>query len=76
MLNKKLGKNFKIDFLISIKFINERLKEGYVLEDFYKVIEVKVVKWKNIIMEMYIRLEILFSYKFEFYVNENIFMKS
>ena len=76
MLNKKSGKNFKIDSPISIKLINERLKEGYVLEDFYKVIEVKVAKWKNTIMEMYIRPETLFSYKFESYVNENISMKS
>lgn len=76
MLNKKSGKNFKINSPISIKLINERLKEGYVLEDFYKVIEVKVAKWKNTIMEMYIRPETLFSYKFESYVNENISMKS
>ncbi|MCC0686615.1 MULTISPECIES: conserved phage C-terminal domain-containing protein [unclassified Clostridioides] len=76
MLNKKSGKNFKINSPISIKLINERLREGYVLEDFYKVIEVKVAKWKDTIMEMYIRPETLFSYKFESYVNENISIKS
>lgn len=76
MLNKKSGKNFKINSPTSIKLINERLKEGYVLEDFYRVIEVKVAKWKNTIMEMYIRPETLFSYKFESYVNENISIKS
>lgn len=76
MLNKKSGKNFKVNSPTSRKLINERLKEGYVLEDFYRVIEVKVAKWKNTIMEMYIRPETLFSYKFESYVNENISMKS
>ncbi|MGO0904363.1 conserved phage C-terminal domain-containing protein [Clostridioides difficile] len=76
MLNKKTGKNFKINSPTSIKLINERLKEGYVLEDFYKVIEVKVAKWKDTIMEMYIRPETLFSYKFESYVNENISAKN
>lgn len=76
MLNKKTGKNFKINSPTSIKLINERLKEGYVLEDFYKVIEVKVAKWKDTIMEMYIRPETLFSYKFESYVNENISVKN
>ncbi|MBY2478948.1 conserved phage C-terminal domain-containing protein [Clostridioides difficile] len=76
MLNKKSGKNFKFNSPTSIKLINERLKEGYVLEDFYRVIEVKVAKWKNTIMEMYIRPETLFSYKFESYVNENISIKS
>ncbi|UWD48535.1 conserved phage C-terminal domain-containing protein [Clostridioides difficile] len=76
MLNKKTGKNFKINSPTSIKLINERLKEGYVLEDFYKVIEVKVAKWKDTIMEMYIRPETLFSHKFESYVNENISVKN
>ncbi|MCQ7012355.1 conserved phage C-terminal domain-containing protein, partial [Clostridioides difficile] len=41
-LNSESGKNFKADLSITKALIDKRLKEGYSLEDFYKVIEAKV----------------------------------
>lgn len=73
-LNSELGKNFKVDLSIIKVFIDKRLKEGYSLEDFYKVIEVKVRRWRYIDMEIYIELIILFGYEFELYLNEESFL--
>jgi uncharacterized phage protein (TIGR02220 family) len=54
------------------KLISARIKEGYCLEDFKKVIDVKSSQWlKNKDMEKYLRPETLFSKsKFDGYLNE------
>ncbi|NMS89592.1 hypothetical protein HGQ85_06590 [Clostridioides difficile] len=69
-LNNESGKNFKVDLGITKEIIDERLKEGYCLEDFYKVIEAKVRKWRYTSMEMYIEPAILFSSDFKSYLSE------
>ncbi|MDX5716896.1 conserved phage C-terminal domain-containing protein, partial [Clostridioides difficile] len=69
-LNSESGKNFKADLSITKALIDKRLKEGYSLEDFYKVIEAKVRRWRYTDMEIYIEPTILFGYEFESYLNE------
>ncbi|MDX5633810.1 conserved phage C-terminal domain-containing protein, partial [Clostridioides difficile] len=69
-LNSESGENFKADVSITKALIDKRLKEGYSLEDFYKVIEAKVRRWRYTDMEIYIEPTILFGYEFESYLNE------
>ena len=47
-----------------------RIKEGFTLEDFKRVIDWKVSKWIGTDMEQYLRPETLFGTKFESYLNE------
>lgn len=70
-LNKKTNKNFKYTSTNSKKHINARIKEGYVLNDFKKVIDIKTNDWLNDKkMNKYLRPETLFGSKFENYINE------
>lgn len=71
-LNKKTGKNFKANSKKTKSFINARLKEGFTVKDFKKVINIKTHEWKNDKkMEQYLRPETLFGNKFESYLNQN-----
>ncbi|MBY2477183.1 conserved phage C-terminal domain-containing protein [Clostridioides difficile] len=74
-LNNESGKNFKVDSGITKDIIDERLKEGYSLDDFYNVIEAKVKRWRYTPMEMYIEPAILFSCNFESYLSEESSLK-
>ena len=71
-LNKSTGKNYKNNSIINRKFITSRLNEGFTLDDFKRVIEVKSINWLGNKMEQFLRPETLFSNKFESYLNENI----
>jgi len=71
-LNDITGKSFKTNSKVAISNINARLKEGYVLDDFIKVISVKATKWINTKFEDYLTPNTLFGNKFESYLNENI----
>lgn len=71
-LNKSTGKNFKASSSKTRSLIDARLKEGYTLEDFYKVIDTKTLEWKGTNFEKYLRPETLFGLKFEGYLNESI----
>ena len=72
-LNQCTGKSFKVNSKIAISNINARLKEGYTLEDFKKVIEVKSIKWlEDAKMQDFLTPNTLFGNKFESYLNENI----
>ena len=44
-LNKKTNKNFRSTTKETQRFINARVKEGYSLQDFKKVIDVKTTEW-------------------------------
>lgn len=69
-LNEKTGKTFKA-VESNNKLIRARYNEGYTLEDFYRVIDYKVLQWKGNEWEKYLRPSTLFSAKnFENYVNE------
>lgn len=71
-LNECTGKSYKSNSKIAISNINARLKEGYTLDDFRKVIFVKSTKWIGSKMEDYLTPNTLFGTKFESYLNENI----
>ena len=70
-LNQKAGKNFKPSTKKTQTLIKARWNEGFRLEDFQKVIDVKASQWKgDAKMDRYLRPETLFSPKFESYLNE------
>ena len=71
-LNKKTGKNFRASTKGTQKHIKARLDEGYTVEDFYSVIDVKCSQWlEDRKMSAYLRPETLFAPgHFEAYLNE------
>ncbi|MCA0579736.1 conserved phage C-terminal domain-containing protein [Clostridioides difficile] len=70
-LNKTADKSFKSTTKKTIYLIDARLKEGFTEEEFYKVIDNKVLNWLNDDkMNAYLRPETLFGNKFESYLNE------
>ena len=71
-LNLKAKKNFKVDTASHQKFIKARLKEGYVLEDFKKVVDIMVTKWKGTDYEQYLQPQTLFGNKMDNYLNQPI----
>jgi uncharacterized phage protein (TIGR02220 family) len=72
-LNEKAGKHFEADAEITVKCINARISKGRTLEDFMRVIDVKVSQWKgDPKMDSFLRPETLFGTKMESYLNESI----
>ena len=70
-LNEKTGKNFKSGVAKNRDLIKARLKEGYSVDDFKMVIDIKVAEWLNDEdMSKFLRPETLFSNKFEGYLNQ------
>ncbi len=76
-LNTETGKHYLLTTSLTIKLIKARLKEGYSLDDFKKVIDVKIEEWKGRFtkdgknMEDWLRPQTLFGNKFESYLNQN-----
>lgn len=68
-LNQVTGKNFQF-VEKSLNLIKARLKDGFELDDFKKVIDIKFNEWSNIDMAKYIRPETLFGNKFDGYLNQ------
>jgi uncharacterized phage protein (TIGR02220 family) len=71
-LNECTGKFYKVTSKIAISNINARLKDGYKLEDFKKVIYVKSTKWLGTKMDDYLTPNTLFGNKMESYLNETL----
>ena len=71
-LNATAGKNFKPNLRLAQTKIDERLKEGYLPEDFKKVIDIKCKKWLGTKWADYLTPTTLFGDKFGIYLNENI----
>lgn len=70
-LNQKTGKNFKYNTQKTQSCIKARLKEGFSVDDFKTVINIKTEQWgKDPKMSVYLRPETLFGTKFEGYLNE------
>lgn len=70
-LNLKTGKNFKSNSKATKTLIQARLKDGYTVDEFKKVIDNKVYHWKGTEQEQYLRPETLFRPShFESYLNE------
>lgn len=74
-LNLKAKKNFKVDTASHQKFIKARLKEGYVLEDFKKVVDIMVAKWEGTEYEQYLQPQTLFGNKMDNYLNQHMTRK-
>ena len=70
-LNTKANTNYRYTTKGTQSLINARLSEGYTVEDFKKVIDIKVDNWSNTEWEKYLRPTTLFGNKFENYLNEN-----
>ena len=69
-LNEKANTNYRPSTKNTQSFISARLKEGFTVEDFKKVIDVKVENWIGTDFEKYLRPATLFGTKFENYLNE------
>ena len=69
-LNKKANTNYRPTTKNTQSFINARVKEGYAVEDFKKVIDSKSREWLGTDFEKYLRPATLFGTKFENYLNE------
>lgn len=76
-LNLKAKTNFRYQGRKTQDLIKARLNEGFTLEDFKKVIDIKVNEWGNDKkMNKYLRPETLFSNKFEGYLNQKTIQKT
>ena len=70
-LNFKTGSSYRFKTEKTQSLIKARFKEGFTLDDFKKVIDIKVHQWsKDKNMKSYLRPETLFGTKFESYLNE------
>jgi uncharacterized phage protein (TIGR02220 family) len=69
-LNEKANTNYRPSTKNTQSFISARLKEGFTVEDFKKVINVKAENWIGTDFEKYLRPATLFGTKFENYLNE------
>lgn len=71
-LSKKTDKNYKSTTQKTKSLINARIKEGFTLDDFKKVIDTKTAQWKNDdYWNKFLRPGTLFSNNFESYLQEN-----
>lgn len=69
-LNEKAETNYKHTTKKTQTLIHARVEEGFVIDDFHTVIDLKVKDWKGTDMEQYLRPETLFGTKFEGYLNQ------
>lgn len=69
-LNEKVGSNYKFTTKKTKTLIKARMNEGFKLEDFKKVIDIKTDEWLKTDMQKYLRPETLFGTKFEGYLNQ------
>ena len=70
-LNEKANTNYRASTKNTQSFIKARLREGFTVEDFKKVIDVKAKNWVGTDFEKYLRPSTLFGTKFENYLNES-----
>lgn len=69
-LNDVAGTKYKAKTPKTKTLIQARLKEGFSLEDFNRVIDKKCREWSKTEMAKYLRPETLFGTKFESYLNQ------
>ena len=70
-LNNKANTSYRYTTKATQSLINARLSEGYTVEDFKIVIDVKCKSWIGTEWEKFLRPVTLFGNKFENYLNEN-----
>jgi uncharacterized phage protein (TIGR02220 family) len=68
-LNSTAGTHYKATSKDTQRHINARLKEGFKLEDFKRVVDNMWIAWKGTEWEQYMRPSTLFGSKFENYLN-------
>lgn len=71
-LNSKANTNYRVNNKKTRASINARISEGFTIDDFKKVIDIKSAEWLNTNMQQYLRPETLFGTKFEGYLNQKI----
>ena len=70
-LNEVCGTNYKANTKNTIRIVSARMAEGFTLDDFYKVIDVKAAEWMtNADMKKFLRPQTLFGSNFEAYLNQ------
>lgn len=69
-LNKTAFTKFKYSSQKTKSLINARVREGFSVDDFEKVIDIKAKEWIGTDMEKYLRPQTLFGTKFESYLNQ------
>lgn len=69
-LNQRTGKHYLYGTKETVKQISNRLRDGFVVADFIRVIDVKSDEWLGTKMEQYLRPTTLFGPKFEGYLNQ------
>ncbi|MDD3363236.1 MAG: conserved phage C-terminal domain-containing protein [Hespellia sp.] len=70
-LNQKIGTQFKDKSKDSRKHIKARFDDGFVMDDFVRVIDKKAAEWTGTDNEKYLRPCTLFGTKFESYLNQH-----
>lgn len=68
-LNGSTGKHFRSNTKETVKLIKARMKEGFTLEDFKRVINNMKVNWTGTRFQQYLAPTTLFGPKFETYLN-------
>ena len=69
-LNQKCKTNYRATTDKTKKHISARMNEGFSLDDFKKVIDIKAAEWTGTDFEKYLRPDTLFGTKFESYLNQ------
>lgn len=71
-LNEKTGSRYSYKSEATQRHISARFSDGFTLEDFKKVIDVKVTEWTGTEYAKFLRPETLFGVKFENYLNQPV----
>ncbi|MES1079782.1 conserved phage C-terminal domain-containing protein [Limosilactobacillus fermentum] len=72
-LNSKIGTSYRASSKVTQRLVKARVNDGFTVDDFKKVIDIKVANWKNDPkMSKYLRPATLFGTKFESYLNEPV----
>jgi uncharacterized phage protein (TIGR02220 family) len=71
-LNDKAGTAYRANGKKTQQLINARVADGFVIDDFKRVIDTKVAEWANGDMAKFLRPETLFGTKFESYLNQQV----
>lgn len=74
-LNQETGSRYKHTSKKTQSLIRARFNDGFTLDDFKKVIDIKTAEWKDTDMSKFLRPETLFGTKFESYLNQKQVVK-
>lgn len=69
-LNTKAGTHYRANVRQTVDKVKARLNDGFTVEDFKTVIDIKTAEWMGTEWQKFIRPETLFGAKFESYLNQ------